>query len=83
MSDPYHRESELKERFNRFVTDKITGNSEDYYSKLSIEDFEDIKTTLRDIHNIITYRTTVRFIEWLVNASLTSGKIIKFIWIKY
>ncbi|WP_028597173.1 hypothetical protein [Paenibacillus pasadenensis] len=65
MSDPYHRESELKERFNRFVTDKITGNSEDYYSKLSIEDFEDIKTTLRDIHNIITYRTTVRFIEWV------------------
>ncbi|WP_317967798.1 hypothetical protein [Paenibacillus sp. CCS19] len=65
MSDPYNRESELKARFNRFVADKITGNPDDYYSKLSVEDFEDIKTTLKDIHNIITYRTTIHFIEWV------------------
>ncbi|OMF88728.1 hypothetical protein BK147_26335 [Paenibacillus sp. FSL R7-0337] len=65
MSQPYNREIELRDRFNHFIADKITGGSEDYYSKLSVEDFEDLKTTLRDIHNIITYRTTIRFIEWV------------------
>lgn len=65
MSLPYDRESELKERFNQFVANKITGSDEDYYSRLSVEDFEDIKTTLKDIHNIITYKTTIRFIDWV------------------
>jgi hypothetical protein len=65
MSQPYNREIELRDRFNQFIADKITGSPEDYYSKLSVEDFEDIKTTLRDIHNIITYRTTICFIEWV------------------
>ncbi|TVY01489.1 hypothetical protein [Paenibacillus cremeus] len=65
MSQPYNREIELRNRFNQFISDKITGSSEDYYSKLSVEDFEDIKTTLRDIHNIITFRTTIRFTEWI------------------
>ncbi|GJM78231.1 hypothetical protein HMSSN139_07270 [Paenibacillus sp. HMSSN-139] len=65
MSQHYNREAELKERFNRFITDKITGITEDYYSRLTVEDFEDIKTTLKDIHNILTYKTTIRFIEWL------------------
>ncbi len=65
MNQPYNRESELKERFNRFISDKITGTNEDYYSRLSVGDFEDIKTTLKDIHNIITYKTTIRFIDWV------------------
>ncbi|WP_435924469.1 hypothetical protein [Paenibacillus sp. DYY-L-2] len=65
MSLPYDREAELKERFNQFVANKITGSDEDYYSRLSVEDFEDIKTTLKDIHNIITYKTTIRFIDWV------------------
>lgn len=65
MKIPYNREAELKDRFNRFIADKITGNTEDYYSRLTVEDFEDIKTTLKDIHNIITYKTTIRFIEWV------------------
>lgn len=45
--------------------DKVTGIRDDYYSRLTVEDFEDIKTTLKDIHNIITYKTTIRFIDWL------------------
>ncbi|MFR9710021.1 hypothetical protein ACL02P_24230 [Paenibacillus sp. MB22_1] len=65
MSQHYNREAELKERFNRFIADKITGSNDDYYSRLSVEDFEDIKTALKDIHNILTYKTTIRFIEWL------------------
>ncbi|WP_080837098.1 hypothetical protein [Cohnella massiliensis] len=65
MSQPYNRETELKERFNRFIADKITGSNDDYYSRLSVEDFEDIKTTLKDIHNILTYKTTIRFLDWL------------------
>jgi hypothetical protein len=65
MNQQYNREAELKERFNRFIADKITGTAEDYYSRLTVEDFEDIKTALKDIHNILTYKTTIRFIEWL------------------
>lgn len=65
MSLPYDKEAELKERFNQFIANKITGSNEDYYSRLSVEDFEDIKTTLKDIHNIITYKATVRFLNWV------------------
>ncbi|KUP22074.1 hypothetical protein [Paenibacillus sp. DMB5] len=65
MELPYNRELELKAKFNDFITKKITGSNEDYYSKLSVGDFEEIKMTLKDIHNIITYKTTIRFIEWL------------------
>jgi hypothetical protein len=65
MSQPYNRESELKERFNRFISDKITNSTEDYYSRLTVKDFEDIKTALKDINNILTYKTTVRFLDWL------------------
>lgn len=65
MNPSYDREAELKEKFNQFITSKVTGVSEDYYSRLSGKDFEEIKTTLKDIHNIITYKTTVRFIDWV------------------
>jgi hypothetical protein len=65
MVEKYNKEDELKERFNKFISSKVTGENKDYYSKLSIEDFVEIKTTLSDINNIITYKTTVRFIEWL------------------
>jgi len=65
MVEKYNREAELKERFNQFISSKVTGENKDYYSKLSIEDFVDIKTTLSDINNIITYKTTIRFMDWL------------------
>jgi hypothetical protein len=55
MNQYYDREAELREKFNQFITSKVTGENEDYYSRLSVEDFEEIKTTLKDIHNIITY----------------------------
>ncbi|MDI4648073.1 hypothetical protein [Cohnella hashimotonis] len=65
MIPSYDREADLREKFNQFVSSKVTGVTEDYYSRLSVEDFEEIKTTLKDIHNIITYKTTVRFIDWV------------------
>lgn len=52
-------------KFNQFISSKVTGVIEDYYSRLSVKDFEEIKTTLKDLHNIITYKTTIRFIEWV------------------
>ncbi|WP_208528051.1 hypothetical protein [Jeotgalibacillus sp. R-1-5s-1] len=54
MVQKYNREDILKERFNQFISFKVTGETKDYYSKLSIEDFVEIKTTLSDINNIIT-----------------------------
>ncbi|WP_186579769.1 hypothetical protein [Aquibacillus kalidii] len=65
MNKKYNRETELKQRFNEFIKTKVTGENKDYYSKLSVEDFLDIKTTLSDINNIITYKTTIRFMDWL------------------
>lgn len=61
----YNREAELKYRFNQFIISKVTGENKDYYSKLTIEDFVDIKNTLSDINNIITYKTTISFMDWL------------------
>jgi hypothetical protein len=60
----YNKELELKERLNKFLC-RFTNKEEDYYSMLAIQDFENLKTALKDIHNIITYRTTIKFIEWL------------------
>ncbi|AQX53086.1 hypothetical protein [Priestia flexa] len=61
----YNREDELKFRFNQFIISKVTGENKDYYSKLTIEDFVDIKNTLSNINNIITYKTTISFMDWL------------------
>ncbi|MEC1526060.1 hypothetical protein P9D43_29135, partial [Neobacillus niacini] len=61
----YNKEAELKNRFNQFIMSKVTGENKDYYSKLTIEDFVDIKNTLSDINNIITYKTTISFMDWL------------------
>src|SRR3954464_37307 len=65
MLKKYNRETELKERFNHFISTKVTGEFKDYYSSLSVEDFVEIKTTLSDINNIITYKTTISFMNWL------------------
>lgn len=65
----FNREIELKNRFNIFIADKITGIDEDYYSRLTVRNSEDIKTTLKGIHNIITYKTTIYFLD------LLSGRI--------
>lgn len=65
MNYLYNKEQELQERFNDFISIKITKESKDYYSNLSIEDFFELKTTLQDINNIITYKTTVNFMKWL------------------
>lgn len=65
MSYLYNKEQELQEKFNDFISKKITNESKDYYSYLNIEEFFELKTTLQDINNIITYKTTVNFMKWL------------------
>ncbi|WP_342472581.1 hypothetical protein MHH70_03670 [Metasolibacillus sp. FSL H7-0170] len=35
----YNKEQKLQEKFNDFISTKITNESRDYYSELSIEDF--------------------------------------------
>ena len=60
----YDREHELQQKFNAFIQG-LTGISMDYYAKLTIEEFENLKGTLKDINNIITYQTTLKFIEWV------------------
>ncbi len=39
MNYLYNKEQELQEKFNDFISIKITNESKDYYSNLSIEDF--------------------------------------------
>lgn len=60
----YDREHELRQKFNSFIQ-RLTGVSMDYYEKLSIEEFENLKGTLKDINNIITYQTTLEFVKWV------------------
>jgi hypothetical protein len=64
LKETYNRENELKERFNAFVN-KITGKQDNYYAKLSFNDFLDLKLTFQNINSIITYKTTLNFIDWL------------------
>lgn len=64
----------LKEKLNKFLS-KVTNKEEDYYSRLAIQDFENLKTALKDINNIITYRTTNTLMEWLrINLKLDNNE---------
>lgn len=42
LKETYNRETELKERLNAFI-DNITGKQDNYYAKLSFNDFLDLK----------------------------------------
>lgn len=60
----FSREIHLKNQFNDFWS-KIFEEQKDYFSQISGNDLHVLKAALSNINNIITYNTTIRFIEYI------------------
>ena len=58
------REAELKNQFNKFFQNH---NIENLYDLLSVEEMIELKKVVSCIHNIITLRATVAFVDKLCN----------------
>lgn len=61
----YDRTARLKVDLNSFLQ-KLTGNSIDYYSSLSQQQLIDLKLTLSDVNNVMTLKTTLSLMKWLI-----------------
>jgi len=74
------RQQDLGRKLNNHLT-KLTGQSDDYYSKLSQEDLAELKSVLSDINNVFTLRLTLTATEWLCKTfnidEKTKSQIIK------
>ena len=68
-----NREESLKCRFNGFWNKKLGTSGQDYYSRMQIADLIDLKVAVSEINNIITLRTTFRFIEMLSKNGIISS----------
>lgn len=63
----------LQESFNGFINEVVGNqNEEDYYSRLSVNDFVQLKKTLSQINNIITLQVTLAFVEMLHTAGIVN-----------
>lgn len=60
-----HRTDTLKNSFNKFLNRILRTHGQDYYAKLSLSDFIELKKVISTVNNIITLQTTERFIEYL------------------
>lgn len=58
------RHNDLKGKINQHLK-KLTGQDLDFYSKFEQEDLIELKTVLADIHNVLTFRTTIAAVNWL------------------
>ncbi len=64
MTNYEGRNKDLKNRINTHLT-KLTGERVDFYSKMTQLDFIELKTVLADIHNVLTFKTTISAANWL------------------
>ncbi len=62
MVDSFDRGEYLKQQFNQYWS-SILNNNQDYFSQMTDESFDLLKSTLININNIITYNTTLKFVE--------------------
>lgn len=65
------RTNELKEAYNDFWC-KLLKSKEDFYSKMSLGDFVELKKVVSNIHNIITLEVTKSFVDFLVAEGIVS-----------
>lgn len=68
----------LKNAYNEFWR-KVLNSDEDFYSKMSLGDFVELKKAISNINNIITLQVTNNFVDFLKEKGLVSknqaGKI--------
>jgi len=65
MSELYNREKHLQSRLNNFIKHGFDLPELDYYSKLELDGFLKLKSTLSDINNIITLKVSLAFSHWI------------------
>lgn len=70
----YSREEDLKSKLNHFLKD-ITGTDKDFYSQLSLSKINEMKSALRNINNVVTYRVTLLFVDWLREKQIIANDI--------
>lgn len=58
------RSAQLKTKLNVHLS-KLTGQTTDYYEKLSSSDIVELKNVLSDIHNLLTFKMTISAANWL------------------
>ncbi|WNF21312.1 hypothetical protein [Mesobacillus jeotgali] len=62
--DIYNREVLLKDSFNNFWC-RIANSDVDLYSNLTDKDFIELKVAIKNINDILTYKTTIKFFDWI------------------
>jgi hypothetical protein len=62
MDNHFDKGEYLKEQFNEFWS-LILNNKQDYFSKMTDESYDLLKSALSNINNIITYNTTLKTVD--------------------
>lgn len=62
MDKGFNKEEYLKDEFNNFWQG-ILGEKQDFFSKMSEQNFDVLKAALSNINNIITYNTTIKAVD--------------------
>ena len=65
-----NRNDRLKKSFNGFWSKFLGSDKGDYYSKMSIKDFVDLKCAISCINNAITLKTTLAFVDYLFDKGI-------------
>ena len=60
----YNRTLDLEERLNQFLQN-LTNTKNNYFESLSQKQLIELKSTLSDINNVLTLKTTMSFSYWL------------------
>lgn len=64
---PCDRQAQLEQSFNEFWNKSLKTSGEKYYSKLTGDDFISLKSAISCVNNIITMKTTIAFIDYMLN----------------
>lgn len=65
MSKVYSRETQLRERLNAFLEEEFALPKSDYYARMDLDGFLQLKSVLSGINNIFTLKVSLAFAEWV------------------
>lgn len=81
MSDNYNREIELSKTFDSVISkvldDKGDNLGEEYYKYLNPNTLIELKKALSHINNLITFKTSVAFVDYLKRKEIVSESLAK------
>lgn len=74
---PINREEQLQDSFNLFWNNSLQTTGEDYYSKMSIQDLIALKNCISCVNIIITLKTTLSFVDYILSRGIVSRTVAK------